>query len=440
MQPLRGLASLAEYPPLPDLLDGIERAAGLVARSAGSMEAPGVLLATAARALTNATRDITTSGKANPDATAVRDFAAALRTALGFDQPDIPIEELYTAEGPSIVERGARAQGPRLGNVELTALGEHLKQVGIGIASAASGAQRELRVLALVDPLRALEDGAADDLQGPVRAFARVCRDAIVADVVGRSWEPLGHAVQEAGVAVAAGRPDALERIAAQIGRLGTPPAGAAPEPAPAQVVPPPQRAPVAAAPPQRAPAAPRPAAPTVIRAPVQRPPAPTRPAAPPPAPEPEIETPDLAGSITRYQRLMAEVGLGEPSLDEFLAALSGARTTGAWVSPASTPAAAAPARAPAPAPPSARPAPAPAARPAPAPAAPATRAAPAAAVDEPVPITALCYSGKTALDRALSLRDRVAELVASGAPAGDVQELLEEVFDLVRLGASGPA
>jgi hypothetical protein len=51
-----------------------------------------------------------------------------------------------------------------------------------------------------------------------------------------------------------------------------------------------------------------------------------------------------------------------------------------------------------------------------------------------------LCYSGKNALARALSLRERLAQLVAAGAPAADVQEVLEEVFDLVRLGAPDAA
>jgi hypothetical protein len=397
MQPLRGLATLTEYPPLPDLLDAIERATALVARSAGTLAAPGTLLASAAQALTTATRDITTRGKADPDAGEVRGFAAALRTALGFDRPDVPIEQLYTADGPSIIERGARLPGPRLDQVELTALGEHLKQVGIGIASAGTSAQRELRVLALVDPLRALEDGAADDLQAPVRAFARACRDAIVGDVVTRSWEPLGHAVQEAGVAVAAGRPEALERISTQIGKLGGARIEAPPAPAPVTPV----------ARPQPAPKAPPPAA---APAPPVRAPGPARPPTAPAAAEPAAETADLVGSLTRYRRLLATVGLGTPSLEAFLTGADAELKAAPPPAPASVPG----------------------------------RPAPAAAVgtvqEELVSIMTLCYSGKNALARALSLRERLAQLVAAGAPAADVQEVLEEVFDLVRLGAPDAA
>lgn len=412
MQPLRGLATLTEYPPLPDLLAGIERAAALVARSAGTLAAPGKLLGTAAQALTNATRDITTRGEADPDAAEVRDFAAALRAALGFARPDVPIEDLYATGGPSIVEGGARPRGARLGEVELTALGEHLKQIGIGIASAGSHAQREIRVLALIDPLRALEDGVADDLQAPIRGFARACRDAIVGDVVTRSWEPLGHAVQEAGVAVAGGRHESLERLTAQLVKLADAEPEDAPRPAPAAPAPPPHAAPVS----------PVPAAPAAVSAPPARGAAPAAPRpATPAAPEPEIETPDLAGSLMRYHRLLTTVGLGTPSLEEFLGEAGGARVSLAMVAPTSS-------AAPAPAPPAAAPA----------------RAAPRALVgtagEELVSIATLCYSGKSALDRALSLRDRVSRLLATGAPAGDVQELLEEVFDLVRLGATDAA
>jgi len=415
MQPLRGLATLIEYPPLPDLLDGIERAAGLVARSAGSLDEPGELLGTAAKALTNATRDITTRGKADPDAAEVRRFAAALRAALGLHRPDVAIEQLYAEDGPPIVEPGGVSHGPRLGQVELTALGEHLKQVGIGVASATSDAQRELRILALVEPLRALEDGVANNLQQPVRAFARTCRDAIASDVVTRTWEPLGHAIQEAGVSVASGRTETLDRITAQIVKLVGGPAVATPPAAPVATVP-------AAAPalrPAPAPAprpAPAPSAP-VVAAPVAAPPAaaPVRPAAAPaPAPAAAVsvlegETPDLVGSLIKYHLLLDTVGLGSPSLEELVAGPPAARAP-APVVPIPPVAAAAP-------------------------------VAPVAPVEpEPVSITSLCYAGKRALDRALSLRDQVNQLVAAGAPAGAVQELLEEVFDLVRLGAADAA
>lgn len=405
MQPLRGLATLSEYPPLPDLLDGIERAAGIVARSSAALSAPGELLETAARALTNATRDITTQGKADADAGEVREFAGALRAALGLGRPDVSIESLYADDGPPIVAAPAPTPGTALGQVELTALGEHLRQIGISVAGAGTGAQRELRILALVQPLQTLETGVAAELQESVRAFARSARDAIAGGVVTRSWEPLGHAIQEAGVSVASARTDALKRIAGEVVTLvGAGQPAAAPEPA------------VAPAPPAEAP---RPA-PEPVPEPTRRtePPA----AAPQPTPQFERETPSLAGSLLRYQRLIATVGLGTPSLDELVAGAPADAVAEAPPVPTAPPATPAPT---------------------PAPAAPviepvvAAPAAVAAAEHDLVPIATLCYSGKDALDRALGLRSQVNVLVAAGAPATEVQEVLEEVFDLVRLGSA---
>ena len=82
-------------------------------------------------------------------------------------------------------------------------------------------------------------------------------------------------------------------------------------------------------------------------------------------------------------------------------------------------PRAAAPAAAPPPPPPATpRPAPAPAAKP--------------QEEDDVVPIESLCYRGPAALRRALELRPQLEPLVA-GNPAA--REVLEELFDLIRLG-----
>lgn len=416
MQPLRGLATLTEYPPLPDLLDAIDRAAGFVARSPQSLADPAALLEAGARALTHATREITTSGKADADAAEARRFAAALRTALGLGTPDVGIEALYDGDADhAVVEETRSSQGPRLGQVELTALGEHLKQVGVSVAAKGTVAQRELRVLALVDPLRTLEQGVANEFLPAMRRFARAARDAIAHEIVAADNEPLGHAIQEAGVAVAAGDPNRLDTIA---GRLASLTRRAEPAPAPTPA------APVQAAP--SPPAEPAPAPPP--------PPAAARPAAPSPAPraaapaadeeEYEDETPDLSGSLMRYERLLETLGPGEPSLDELIAG------TTPMAAPVAAPVAEAPVSAPAPPAPSA-----------PEPAAPEPAAAAAAApATEPEPepvveIGTLCYSGRDALARALELRVQVGELVAAGAPSDTVQELLDEVFDLVRLG-----
>lgn len=51
-------------------------------------------------------------------------------------------------------------------------------------------------------------------------------------------------------------------------------------------------------------------------------------------------------------------------------------------------------------------------------------------------PITDYCYSGRAALQRAMSLRSRVRTARAAGGAAEDgLDDLLEEIFDLVQLG-----
>jgi hypothetical protein len=377
MQPLRGLATLTEYPPLPDLLESIDRAAALAARSAGALPDPGGLLDSAARALTNATRDITTKGRADPDALEVRRFAGVLRAAVGLDRPELPIEALYAGgDAAPVVEPAPAPHSLRLGQVELTALGEHLKQIGVSVAAAGSLAQRELRILALVDPLRALESGVPDEMQDAVHVFARSARDAIAQSTVLEHSESLGHAVQEAGIAVASMSAKRLALVTEQITRLLVPleappplePVAVAPEPAPA-------------------------ARPTPVATP-----APTI-----SAEDLEREAPDLAGSLLRYERLVATHGWGTPSLSALISADGGA------AAPAAPPAPAVPV--PPPPPPA-----------------------------ELTPIENLCYSGRAALERALGLRGQVRELIAAGAPAEVVEELLEEVFDLVRLGSADVA
>jgi hypothetical protein len=119
-----------------------------------------------------------------------------------------------------------------------------------------------------------------------------------------------------------------------------------------------------------------------------------------------ERETPDLPGSLLRYERLVATHGWGTPSLAELVAGDGGAAVAAV-------------------------------AEAAPAPVAAAPVAAPAIPEAEVVPIESLCYSGRAALERALGLRGRVRELIEAGAPADVVEELLEEVFDLVRLGSA---
>jgi hypothetical protein len=380
MQPLRGLATLAELPPLPDLLEGIERAAAAIQRSGDPRGDGAATLDAAAKALTQATREVTGAGRADPDAVEVRRFVETLRRLLGLDAPAVPIESLYFDDaGPHVVEAGTSPPtGPKLGEVELVALGEHLKQVATAVAQATSSTLRGLRALSVADTLRTLELNADEHLRSGARAFARAGRDALARDLAASHAEVFAGALRSAGEVLAAGSSYGMG-VARELVRLGSAleTAGHA--------------------------AAPPPAAPVAAPA-VEPRPAPTPPAR---APEPvaaavspadlERETGDLAGSLLRYHRFVATFGLGPSSLEELLA--------GPPADPAVRPRPAAPA----------------VERPA-----------------EPVPITSLCYSGPEALRRALGLRGELRDLVAQGAPAGAITELAEEIFDLVQLGLDG--
>jgi hypothetical protein len=304
---------------------------------------------------------------------------------LGLDAPAVPIESLYFDDaGPHIIESGTSPPtGPRLGQVELVALGEHLKQVAVGVGQATPGTLRGLRAMAAADTLRTLELNADEHLRSGARAFARAGRDALARDLAVSDPDAFASALRAAGAALAAGSAQAIG-LAKELTRLGATldAAGRAPT-APA--------ADTADTADTAAPAGPAPAA---------APAAPARDAVPSTGlVELEQETGDLAGSLLRYHRYVATLGLGPSSLQELLGGPPAdlARRAG---QPAAT--------------------------------------AVTTETAEPVPITSLCYSGPDALARALSLREEVRTLLGQGVPVSALTDLVEEVFDLVQLGIDG--
>src|SRR5712692_8142454 len=107
IQPLRGLAALNDLPPLPDLLEGIERAIGELERPGFNPPATvGELLQAAATAIARAAREVAEQGRPNPEGAEFQKFAG-LAVRFMESEPDVvAVTSLYYDDGgPHIVQR-----------------------------------------------------------------------------------------------------------------------------------------------------------------------------------------------------------------------------------------------------------------------------------------------------------------------------------------------
>src|SRR5947207_5354036 len=383
LQPLRGLAALTDLPPLPDLLEGIERAIGEL--SGSGLEPPanvGELFQVAGSAIARAAREVAERGRPDPDGADFRQFAGLLVKFMESEPDAVSIGSLYYSDsGPHIVQRGVPAARPStLGKLELVSHGEHLRQAADSLERAPSATQRELRAHTLGTTFRALANAGGGVLADRVAQFAIAGREAVASGIAVSSAAAFAAELRRAGdllVRSGTGDEEALAtELDALTAALRAIQPGAAPAPAP-------PRAPAAPAPaprptPASRPTPPRAAAPVV----------PGVKSAPAPRAEPAMpETPDLVGSWAAYQRLL-EGGIGSASLAELIAGVQSA--------PA-----------------------------APAPGSPLAAAAAPAAVD----VRALLYRGDRALQRAQELR-----AAAKRASGDELRALVDEVCDLVAL------
>jgi hypothetical protein len=371
MQPLRGIASLADHPPLPDLLEGIERAiATVIARSQAEPSVPDLFRA-AARAVSRVAQEVASSGAADPNAPEAHEFARRLTGLLGAEAV-VSIESLYYDDpGPHIVKRGTPAvESAKLSNLELVSQGEHLRQAADALERALSSVQRELRANTLMGNFQSLASGGDGPLGTAVREFARAAGDAVARGVaVGNPRVFAGH-LRDAGAILSAAADQSESTVAQRLRAVTTALGGAAATAAaPARTA---TRAPTAPAEPAAAGAG-----------------AAARGGAPAAAGE---EAPGLVGSYQRFDQLVATFGLSSPSIEGLLAGPP------VWPAPA---------------------------------------AAPAPAAEGVISISDLLYRGDAANQRLTSLRDQVRRVLAGASPDGAVlKDLIEEVFDLVELGA----
>ena len=399
LQPLRGLAALSDLPPLPDLLEGIERSIGELSRS--GLEPPanvGDLFQVAGSAIARAAREVAERGRPDPEGADFRQFAGLLMKFMESEPDAVSIGSLYYSDsGPHIVSRGVPAARPAaLGKLELVSHGEHLRQAADSLERAPSATQRELRAHTLGTTFRALANAGGGVLADRVAQFAIAAREAVASGIAVSSAAAFAAELRRAGDLLARSGAGDEEALATELDSLtaalrtiqpGAAPAPAAPAPRPA-----PTPAPLPA-PPRAA----TPAIPSVRAAPA---PAPAS-VSPQRADQAVAETPDLVGSWAAYQRLAAG-GFGAASLSELVAGTAAVERV-----PAPAPSSRGPSGTPlgltAPTPPSADP----------------------PAVD----VRTLLYRGDRALRRAQELR-----AAAKQASGDDLRELIEEVCDLVAL------
>lgn len=466
-QPLRGLAALADYPPLAEILDAVELTSADVDR--GDLDpatAAGVLDA-AARAMSRAARDVLERGRPDLEADETRqlgDLLAGIRRAIPII---VPIDELFPEDGESGIVQAGSAQPP--GRAELVSRGERLRQVADDLERSGSVTQRALRLHAVSQDLRAIAVGIAGNVGHRLHHFGRTALEAIsqgetarLAPHLRRAGELLQSYDETAGtanrvierlmdltVAVLAPAPPTGQMRAIVIPSA----APETPAPRPVEVVAPPRDpdldlpivpiesllydevvaapveaelpiVPIASLAPDPEPVVSAPvviSTPKVVSAPIVV--APARPMPATAAPVGQTESADLAGSLLTYLRMVSEQGLANPSLEQLLKGTPAGLPTTAL---ATAPVVAAPA--------------APVVRP-PEPITPAAAiprvvppTAPAAGEPAVVEIATLCYRGRGALERAAVVRDQIRVARSAQAAAVVVDPLVEELLDLVEL------
>ncbi len=372
LQPLRGLAALNDLPPLPDLLEGIERAIGELDRARTAAASPPggpELFQAAAAAIARAAREVAERGRPDPESAEFQTFAGLQVKFLEADQSEtgvVSIGTLYFDDaGPHIVKRGTAATRPAvLGRVELVSHGEHLKQVADSLERAPSRTQRELRAHTLGGTFRALAAAGGGPLADQVAAFAAAGRDAVTSGAAVANAPAFAAELRRAGdiLSRSSGADEtALAMELEAVTRAVLALSGGA-------VVPIESLAPTSA--PSRA-----------------------APAGDAPIPE----TPDLVGSWVTYTRLVAG-GIGPASLAEVIAAAGQVTAAAPSADTARPPGATAPRRGVAPEP-------------------------------DVVDILTLLYRGQRAQQRAQELRQE-----ARTASGERLRALVEEVCDLVAL------
>jgi len=380
LQPLRGLAALNDLPPLPDLLEGIEQAIGAISRTTGAPPA-GVgdtiaeLFQMAATSIAHAAREVAERGRPDPESAEFRKFAGLLVQFMDSEPDVVPIETIAT-----IVRRGTppgggatggtggtgeSARPSTLSRLELVSHGEHLRQAADSLERAPSATQRELRAHTLAGTFRALSSAGGGAVAERVAEFAQAAREAVTSGIAVNQPVLFAAEVRKAGEILSTSETSnetataaALAGVTLAVRRLGSqpPPTAVTPSKPPAPAVAPP------------------------------RPPATRAPSLVPQEPPIGADSaPDLAGTWTRYEQMVAG-GVGPASLEALIAGGSSRVSADPGAMPRGN-------------------------------------------GNEPVDIKTLLYKGASARQRAQELRE-----VAKRASGDHLRAIIDEVCDLVVL------
>src|SRR5256885_1155969 len=271
---VRGRAALSALPPLPDLLEGIERAMGELSRPGFAPPASvGDLFQGAASAIAKSAREVAERGRPDPEGPEFRSFAALLVKVLESEPDVVPVTSLYYEDaGPHVVKQGVPAARPAtLGRLELVSHGEHLRQAADSLERAPSPTQRELRAHTLAGTFRALAQAGGGALPERVAQFAAAAREAVSSGVAVRRAAEFAGVLRRAGDLLtrsSAGDEAALaaelDGLTEALHALGGPGAGPLPSPTPTGPRP---AAATASPPPPAAADEPVPEAPDTVRA-----------------------------------------------------------------------------------------------------------------------------------------------------------------------------
>lgn len=234
---LRGVASLRDVPPLPEVVDAIERAAKPF--EIGAITTPTVkqlaLLTAAAMVLRRISTELGGGRRPDPNSPEVRQFAAAA-AALADEAPQadhiIPIAALFHGDsGPHVVSTSPNpptTPSERF-RMEVVSQAEHLRRLVADAKQSRDPASRDRLGREVRVALRALEAGAVSFAED------RVARIARAAAASGASLEPRALEALDRFASLLSDPRLKSEDLARELEQIGQPPQPAKAGPAPAR-------------------------------------------------------------------------------------------------------------------------------------------------------------------------------------------------------------